>query len=217
MLKVMAIKEQLPGLRLDEPVDIKKVKVFYQVNDGGGHLVSKVDKDIKDILKKVVAHFKNNLKNETTRVQIQRVRSTSAIWLANMASDKSPSFGAQIAGPSKSFNAALELGKWIFGRSDHTFFAIMTAITETLGTQPGSEKHRYLLEERDKLIDEFKELLKDDNSVFIYPTHPTVAPYHNEPMFKAFNFSYTSLVNILGMPSCNIPLVLSKICSGPDC
>lgn len=203
----MAIKEKLPGLRLDEPVDIKKVKVFYQENDGGGHLVSKVDKDIHDALRKVVAHFKNNLKNETSRVQLQRVRNTTAIWLANMKSNDSPSFGAQIAGPGKSWNSAVELCKWMFGRSDHTFFAIMTAITEKFGTQPGTEKHRYLMEERDKLIDDFKNLLKDDNSVFIYPTHPTVAPYHNEPMFKAFNFSYTSLVNILGMPSCNIPLV----------
>lgn len=210
MLKVMAIKEKLPGLRLDEPVDIKKVKVFYQTNDCGGHLVSKVDKDIQDSLRKVVGHFKNNLKNETSRVHIQRIRNTTAIWLANMKSVKSPPFGAQIAGPGKSFNAAVELGKWMFGRSDHTFCAIMTAVTETFGTQTGTDKHRYLLEERDKLIDEFKELLKDDNSVFIYPTHPTVAPYHNEPMFKAFNFSYTSLVNILGMPSCNVPLVLSE-------
>lgn len=207
----MAIKEKLPGLRLDEPVDIKKVKVFYQENDGGGHLVSKVDKDIHDALRKVVAHFKNNLKNETSRVQLQRIRNTTAIWLANMKSDKSLPFGAQIAGPGKSWNSAVELGKWMFGRSDHTFCAIMTAITERFGTQPGTEKHRYLLEERDKLIDDFKNLLKDDNSVFIYPTHPTVAPYHNEPMFKAFNFSYTSLVNILGMPSCNVPLVISEI------
>jgi fatty acid amide hydrolase 2 len=42
MMKAMALKEKLPALRLDEPVDVKKLKVFYQENDLGGHLVSPV-------------------------------------------------------------------------------------------------------------------------------------------------------------------------------
>lgn len=42
MLKVIAKKEKLPALRLDEPVDVKKLKVFYQENDLGGFLVSPV-------------------------------------------------------------------------------------------------------------------------------------------------------------------------------
>ena len=42
MLKVIVRKEKLPDLRLDEPVDISKLKVFYQENDQGGHMVSPV-------------------------------------------------------------------------------------------------------------------------------------------------------------------------------
>jgi fatty acid amide hydrolase 2 len=42
MLKVMAMKEKLPALRLDEPVDVKNLKIFYQENDQGGHLVPTV-------------------------------------------------------------------------------------------------------------------------------------------------------------------------------
>lgn len=126
-----------------------------------------------------------------------------------MKSEKSPAFGAQISGTGKKINAWLELGKWVFGRSHHTFIAIMTSLTEEFGTQPNTAKHRYLLSERDKLIEDFREMLKGD-SVFLYPTHPTVAGYHNEPIFKAFNFSYTALVNILGMPACTIPLGLGS-------
>lgn len=210
MLKVIAIKEKLAALRLDEPVDVRKLKIFYQENDLGGHLVSAVENDIQKIFGKVINHFKNNLKTEVNRVQIQRVRNSSAIWLANMKSEKSPSFGAQISGTGKSINTWMELGKWIFGRSHHSFIAIMTALTEEFGTQPGTAKYRYLLEERDKLIEDFRGMLKDDNSVFLYPTHPTVAGYHNEPLFKAFNFSYTALINIVGMPACSIPLGLGS-------
>lgn len=81
-----------------------------------------------------------------------------------------------MAAPGKSINAWVELGKWIFGRSHHTFIAIMTALTEKFGTQPDTDKHAFLLSERDKIIEDFREMLKDDMSVFLYPTHPTVAP-----------------------------------------
>lgn len=126
-----------------------------------------------------------------------------------MKSKDSPPFGNQIAA-GKHFNAWLELGKWLFGRSHHTFIAIMTSLTEKFGTEPGTDKYKYLLSERDKIIEEFRELLKDENSVFLYPTHPTVAPYHNEPLCKAFNFSYTALFNLLGLPATNIPLGLGS-------
>lgn len=210
MLKVIAIKEKLPALKLDEPVDVKKLKIFYQENDLGGHLVSPVDKDIQQAFRKVINHFKNTLKVEVNRVQMQRTRNTSAVWLANMKSKDSPSFAIQIAGPGNSINAWVELGKWIFGRSHHTFIAIATALTEKFGTEPGSAKHKYLLSERDKTIEDFRDLLKDEMSVFLYPTHPTVAPYHNEPIYKAFNFSYTALINMLGFPATNIPLGLGS-------
>lgn len=209
MLKIMAKKEKLPALKLDEPVDVKKLKIYYQENDLGGHLVSPVDKDIQEVFRKVINHFKNT-KNEVNRVQIQRTRNTSAIWLANMVSKESPRFDVQIAGPGKTLNPWMELGKFFFGRSHHTFIAIATALAEKYGTKPSSTKHDYLLEERDKIIEDFRTLLKDDMSVFLYPTHPTVAPYHNEPLFRAFNFSYTALVNILGFPVCTCPLGLGS-------
>lgn len=209
MLKVIALKDKLAALKLDEPVDIRKLKIFYQENDLGGDLISPVDADIQKVFGKVINHFKNNLKVEVNRVKVQRVRNTTAIWLANMKSENSPSFGSQISGSDK-FKPLLEFGKWIFGRSHHSFVAIMTSITNELETQPGTAEYRRLIGEGEKLIDDFRGMLKDDMSVFLYPTHPTVACYHNEPLFKPFNFSYTSLINILGMPACSIPLGLGS-------
>lgn len=210
MLKVIANEADLPKLRLDEPVDVRKIKIFYQENDGGGHLVSPVDKDLQEAFQKVVNHFKN-LKVEVNRVQIHRTRNTGAMWLANMKTQNSSSFAEQISkSPSQPVRPLIELVKWMFGKSVHTFIGIMTCITESLGVKPGSEHHKYLQGERDKIIEEFRELLKDENSVFLYPTHPCVSPYHNEPLIRVFNFTYTSLINLLGFPSCNIPLGLGK-------
>jgi len=49
-----------------------------------------------------------------------------------------------------------------------------------------------------------------NDGVFIYPTHPVPAPYHNEPLVKPFNFSYTGIFNVLGLPATHCPLGLSS-------
>jgi len=46
--------------------------------------------------------------------------------------------------------------------------------------------------------------------VFLYPTHPTAAPMHHEPLCKPFNFSYTAIINVLGLPATACPLGLNK-------
>lgn len=46
--------------------------------------------------------------------------------------------------------------------------------------------------------------------MFLYPTHPTAAPMHHEPLFKPFNFSYTAIINVLGLPATACPLGLNK-------
>lgn len=46
--------------------------------------------------------------------------------------------------------------------------------------------------------------------MFLYPTHPTAAPMHHEPLCKPFNFSYTAIINVLGLPATACPLGLNK-------
>ncbi|CAO1412679.1 unnamed protein product [Diamesa tonsa] len=209
MMKVLCDEDKLPLLKLNEPVDVKSLRIFYQENDGNGNLVSPVDSEISKALQKVVEHFKNVVKLEVTRVQIPLIARTTEIWLANLKTENSPGFDSQLKNLNGKINTWLELGKWLFGRSNHTLIALLTALTENYGVKYGSDSHKKLMEKKVKLIEEFDEMLAG-NSVFIYPTHPTVAPYHNEPLFRAFNFSYTSLINIMGLPATHCPLGLNS-------
>lgn len=77
------------------------------------------------------------------------------------------------------------------------------------GCTYGDAKHTHLVNQRDALRQELKDILGDDG-VFLYPTHPTAAPYHNEPLAKPFNFSYTAIINVLGFPATNIPMGLNE-------
>lgn len=81
MMKILCDEDKLPLLKLDEHVDVKSLRIFYQDNDGQGNLVSPVDSEIAKMLQKVVDHFKNVVKNEVTRVQIPLIARTTEIWV----------------------------------------------------------------------------------------------------------------------------------------
>lgn len=63
------------------------------------------------------------------------------------------------------------------------------------------------MQECDESRREIEEML-GVNGVFIYPTQPSVAPYHNEPIVRWPNHSYTGIFNSLGFLSNAVPLGL---------
>lgn len=208
MLRIIA-DENAKKLRLDEPVDLKQVRFHYQQNDGGGLLVSPVDQDIRDAMEKVMAHFRSTVKADVRKVYLDKFRKSAPIWFGNMKHKEEISFDSQLDNLEGKINPYLEALKWLVGQSNHTFVGIMTAITEHQGIQYGTDKYHYMVRQRDELLEEMKAML-GDNGVLIYPTHPTVAPYHNEPIVRALNFSYTAIINVLGLPSTAVPLGLGR-------
>lgn len=208
MLKIIADKNA-DKLRLDEPVDLKNIKFFYQENDGGGTLVSPVDFDIKESLQKVVTHIKKTVQADVTKVQIKNLSYSAPIWFASLKAEGTPSFDRQIVNLEGKVNVYSELVKWMFNKSEHTFVALMTALTEQNGVQLGTPKYDHVIGLRQELQEEFDSMLGTDG-VFLYPTHPTVAPYHVEPILRALNFSYTGIINVLGLPATAIPLGLGR-------
>lgn len=207
MMKLLLREEKLKQLRLDEPVDVKKLKVYYQENDLGGLLVQPVDQDIQAALKKVVNYFKNDLNVEVQQVKVSRAKDALPIWMANMKAPGCIPLAQQLSkNGDEKISIFKELIKTIFGGSNYTLVSLISSLKQETEPATGSEEQKRIFEERDKLIEEFKDMLKDDMSIFLYPTHPCVAPYHNEAIVRAMNISYTAFVSILGMPSCNIPL-----------
>lgn len=210
MLKIMAMDDKVSLLRLDEPVNIKKLKIYYQENDLSSGLVLPVEKDVQIALLKAIDYLKNTMNLEVNKVQISRTKNTVPMWLANLCGSGGIPLSEQFSPiPGQRINHFLELFKSIFGKSNHMFISLLTSFNQDYGMKSGSPKHKHLLEECEKIIQEFSEML-DENSVFLYPTHPTVAPYHYETIIRFPNYTYTALFNVLGMPSCNVPLGLGN-------
>lgn len=129
--------------------------------------------------------------------------------------DKSPAnadkFDAQLLNLKGRINPYWKLAKWFIGQSNHTFIAILTALTENAGVKYGSSKHQHLVNEKKELLKEFETVL-GTTGVFLYPTHPTVAPYHNEPIVRALNFSDTLQMNAQQLHMTGVVVLIRDFC-----
>uniref|UniRef100_A0A8C5CGF8 Fatty acid amide hydrolase 2b n=1 Tax=Gadus morhua TaxID=8049 RepID=A0A8C5CGF8_GADMO len=115
-------------------------------------------------------------------------------------------FGDLLGTPGHPVWPVWELVKWMVGKSDHTMAAIGLAMIEK--AQPAAAPAS-ILRHKEKLQREVEELLGADG-VLLYPTHPNVAPKHHHPLFRPFDFAYTGIINILGLPVTQVPLGLSR-------
>ncbi|XP_023715933.1 fatty-acid amide hydrolase 2-A [Cryptotermes secundus] len=196
-------------LQLDAKVDIHKIQLFYMEDDGGSAVVSAVHPEIRVALRKAVFYFDKAYGIKAQKVQIKKMKNSAAIWFAKMKTRDGPAFSEHLLDCKGSVNVYWELLKWLIGMSNHTFIGITTALIEKWGIEHGSEHHRYLIGQCSQLYEELQEMLGNDG-VLLYPTHPIPAPYHNEPLVKPFNFSYTGIFNVLGLPATHCPLGLSS-------
>ncbi|XP_059472148.1 fatty-acid amide hydrolase 2 isoform X2 [Neocloeon triangulifer] len=205
MVKVLAHRD----LQLDRKVELRRLRIYYMEDDGGNPHVSPVDAEIKQSMRKVLDYLAQAHGLKPTKIDLPRLRRAVSIWLAKMNIVGTPDFCQQLANCEGSINLGWELMKWTVGQSNHTFIALMTALTEKMGVQPGTPGYDRLFSMCQELHDEMQALLGEEG-VFFYPTHPTPAPYHNEPVLRPFNFSYTAIINVLGFPATAIPLGLSS-------
>ncbi|XP_013199410.1 fatty-acid amide hydrolase 2-B [Amyelois transitella] len=205
LLNVMA-GESRSKLKLDEPVDLKKLKVFYQFSNNAP-LVDPVDPEITEAMKKVIKFLNEQHNLEAEEKNIERLQKSVPIWFTTM---KSGNNFERLIMKKRGIGAILfEMLKNLIGCSGNTFIGLFTALTDYTGVQYGSEKYKHYLRVREDLEETFTKML-GENGVFLYPTHPTPAPYHNEPVLRAFNFSYTSIINCVGLPATAVPLGLSR-------
>ncbi|CAH4030027.1 unnamed protein product [Pieris brassicae] len=191
-------------LKLDTPVDIGKLNVYYQVNINAP-LTDAVDFEIEAALMKVVDYFKLKYNTNAEKRDIKLLKQSTNIWFASIATDTSPV--SQILENPTKCKAFGELMKNIFGCSKNTLVPLLLGLSKEIDLN--GVEYRTFKELGERLESLFKNLLGDDG-IFLFPTHPTAALYHNESLPRAFNFTYTSVINSLGFPSTTVPLGLNR-------
>ncbi|XP_048460947.1 fatty-acid amide hydrolase 2 isoform X3 [Rhincodon typus] len=212
MFKVMA-GPNISKVKLDEEVLIKKVKFYSMEHDGGSPFLSKVDKELIHAQRRLTEYLEVQFGVQVQQVQIRKMKYAFQIWSAMMTASEADgkefkSFKDLMADGGKEIKPLWELMKKALGISPHTFPAIGLGIVEDLAKVDHSSNVK-LMNMCHNLQAELSSLLGDDG-VFLYPSHPKIAPRHHHPKLMPFNFAYTAIFNVLGLPVTQCPLGLSK-------
>ncbi len=135
-------------------------------------------------------------------VQLPKLKRSFEIWSAMMHLAHPQPFAVQL-GQGRRISVVWELIKWCFGKSAHTFPALILALVEALPMPNGifAKQGRQLREELIQAIGE--------DGVLLYPPYTRAAPRHNHPLATPFDFAYCGIFNVLGFPSTQVPLGLN--------
>ncbi|XP_076386772.1 fatty-acid amide hydrolase 2 isoform X2 [Megachile rotundata] len=155
-LKVLANKN-VDMLRLDEKVDMSKIKVYYMDGDGGQFFTSAVDPEIKEAMKKVVHYFEKAHKIKATKLNIRKLKKSIALWMANMSCKDEKDFTYELSNRNGHITLWWEFLKWMLFMSNHTLIALLTAMFERFAVKHGSDKHMQFMQESKDLYREFQE------------------------------------------------------------
>ncbi|XP_060612302.2 fatty-acid amide hydrolase 2 [Anolis sagrei] len=212
MLRVMA-GPNISKLKLDEPVSLEKIKFYSMEHDGGSVFVCRVDREIIQAHRKVAERLERDLGVQVQNVAIRDMKYSFQIWSVMMSAKDgtgkdTPSFTELLGDHGKPVWPSWELVKWMMGLSTHTLPAIALGLTEKI-VKYNPRVNSKLTTMAENLKKEVVNLLGEDG-VLLYPPHPVLAPRHNTPLAMPFNFAYTAIFNILGLPVTQCPLGLSK-------
>lgn len=132
----MVSKETLQSLRLEEPVDLSSIKVYY-MEDDGGFITTPVSNEVRAALRKSVQFLSEKFKVPTTRVNLRYMKYSLPFWfgLINHSAMPVDEFMANCQGR---VNLWLELLKTLIRRSNHTFACLFFLFLQKLVLKLGS-------------------------------------------------------------------------------
>lgn len=197
LLKVLVCDEKKTALRLDESVDLKKLRYFY-VTDNGIVAATPVNAETQNQMKKVTRYFQELTEEDVVRTKLPGLEKSKNMWRYWMT--KEPSNFNRLMGNGDDVNPIVELLKKLVGQSNFCMAGIYSLID---GILP-AENEKMVLDVTKKLEDALNELLGDDGILFFHSS-PRTAAFHYYPLFFKFNdFHYFSIFNVLKVPATQV-------------
>lgn len=205
-LRVMAGDQIALLNRIDEPVDMKKIRVFF-MDDVQNEMSTQVEPCISESIRQAANHLQQKYGCSVEKAQFKYFKHVS-LWFTLLFSNNQE-VSSLITENTYKINPFFELCKSMIGQSDFSPSALTVAAAQTTTQATCSPNQQPQLYEKtketlSKAQKEFKALLGDDG-ILLYVTLPRTAPNHYASFFEFTNVCCPMVMNYLNAPVTQVP------------
>ncbi|BFF90172.1 fatty-acid amide hydrolase 2 [Drosophila madeirensis] len=201
IMQVLLEPELKSVLKLDQKVDLKRLRYFYIASNGMPQC-NPINTETERVMYKVRKHFESlNDGKDVRHANLPNTKLTGKMWRYWMSQE--PANFNLLLGNGVELNPFVELFKKLLGQSDYSMAAIYGLID---GVLP-KESEKLIRDATKKCKQALHELLGDDGVLFFHSA-PRTAPFHFYPLVKFNDFAYFSLFNVLRLPATQVPMGL---------
>ncbi|XP_049869842.1 fatty-acid amide hydrolase 2-B-like [Pectinophora gossypiella] len=194
--------------KLDQPVDLRKLKVHYMTEAGISLALIRVHRSISDMIINAAKYLERECGSTISNEKFKDLEDSVEISVSVFFSMKDiPNMLQDPANPKRDKSLFGELLKSIFGSGTRSLQVLgFTMINKSHLFIPKSRRGYY----RTKAKELREQMIKTlgDNGVLLYPVCNGLAHYHSQVFLRASGVMYTMVFNILGMPATTVPMGL---------
>jgi len=185
---------------LEDPtnIDLADVTVYPVPSNGRTRINGANRKAIEDATRALVERGAR-----VAQLNAPLMRQAFEIWSAMMNVAGSTRY-SEVLGNGTRVPVWREMLKTFFGRSRHTFPALLVAATDELAALLPQTLHKKVELGR-KLQRELEDIL-GPRGVMLHPPYSRPAPRHYSPLLTPFDFVCTSLFNVMEFPATVVPM-----------
>uniref|UniRef100_A0A336NAJ7 CSON011536 protein n=1 Tax=Culicoides sonorensis TaxID=179676 RepID=A0A336NAJ7_CULSO len=206
LMKVMSGQKSV-HLRLDETVDVSKLKIFYIEEFGPSFGITPVQSYIKLAVLKASEYLHafgckvKNIHPKNLRLAFEFC-SSKEFYLQGV-----PEFLAKTENSLKAKNITWEWIKCIFHQSKHSYSGLSFYLLYKMKNWLLPETKIEFYDNKIRELENYFNTILKDNAVLVLPTFPTHAFYHYLLPSHLSGVMYTTIFNVLGFPATSVPIM----------
>ncbi|XP_076687205.1 fatty-acid amide hydrolase 2-B isoform X2 [Andrena cerasifolii] len=195
-------------LRLEDPVDLKTLRVFYIDNFDSFCGIRATTMDIRGAIKDASHHLAQSgaCVEQFPKEWVSSLYNVLTVSI--FGEDHFPNLCLDLEHPERKKTAWIEFTKAMFGQSQHTLpLTFVQLLSDTHAFTSPSNIHHYR-NIREDLHQKLKDLLKDDG-VLICPTYPVAASFAEIGLLEFDYCLYAAFANLMQLPATHVPMRLN--------
>ncbi|MCP4867342.1 MAG: amidase [Proteobacteria bacterium] len=186
-----------------DAVDLAGLTVLHIPDNGR----TPVSRELRDAQRRVADRLE--ALGATVRTpSLHRLKRSFDIWGAMLHEAGGPSFAELMANGNGSWRSTFALARWFTGGGVHTLPAIALALFEQTADVPRGRVAKWAAQGEELRL-ELEDALGNDG-VMLYPPYARTAPKHYYPLLRPFEWVYTAILNVMQLPSTQVPLGLDS-------